>query len=117
MADDSAEHVFRNPNRVSADDPYEVGYFAAVNGLTEDQVRALIKTHGEDVVVLVMAARKLREMRSGPRLDLLSRGATVSQPGWPESRSCLISSGSLSSTSVISSRALPSDLISSSSFA
>ncbi|CDX17346.1 conserved hypothetical protein [Mesorhizobium plurifarium] len=66
MADDSAEHVFRNPNRVSADEAYEVGYFAGVNGITEDQVRALIKLHGEDVVVLVIEARKLREPEQHP---------------------------------------------------
>ncbi|AZO09538.1 MULTISPECIES: DUF3606 domain-containing protein [unclassified Mesorhizobium] len=63
MESDSAERTFRNPNRVSANDPYEVGYFAAVNGLTEEQVRGLIRTHGEEVAVLVREARKLREFQ------------------------------------------------------
>ncbi|CDX56840.1 hypothetical protein MPL3365_250022 [Mesorhizobium plurifarium] len=37
-----------------------------MNGITEDQVRALIKLHGEDVVVLVIEARKLREPEQHP---------------------------------------------------
>ncbi|PBB83319.1 DUF3606 domain-containing protein [Mesorhizobium sp. WSM3876] len=65
MPSDSVEQVFRSPNLVSGDIPYEVSYFAAVNGITEEQVRGLIKLHGEDVAVLVSEARKLREASEG----------------------------------------------------
>lgn len=65
MATDSIEHTFRNPNLVSGNEPYEIGCFAAVNGISEAQVRELIKTHGEDVTVLVAEARKLREAGRG----------------------------------------------------
>jgi hypothetical protein len=35
-------------SRVSASDPSEVRYFAQKHGLTDDQVRDLIKQHGND---------------------------------------------------------------------
>ncbi|TPI13032.1 DUF3606 domain-containing protein [Mesorhizobium sp. B4-1-3] len=57
MADDTAKQDFRDRNRVSADEGYEVEYFAQKVGLSAQQVRELIKTHGNDRGTL---ARKLQ---------------------------------------------------------
>ncbi|MER8370380.1 DUF3606 domain-containing protein [Mesorhizobium sp. M0991] len=60
MADDRSKRDFRDRNRVSADEDYEVEYFAEQNGLTPDQVRQLIKTYGNDRARLTEAAKSLR---------------------------------------------------------
>ncbi|TIX46554.1 MAG: DUF3606 domain-containing protein [Mesorhizobium sp.] len=60
MADDRSKRDFRDRNRVSADEDYEIEHFAAQNGLTPDQVRQLIKTYGNDRARLTEAAKSLR---------------------------------------------------------
>ncbi|MER9829145.1 DUF3606 domain-containing protein [Mesorhizobium sp. M0134] len=60
MADDKRKRDFRDRNRVSADEDYEVEYFAEQNGITPDQARQLIKTHGNDRARLTEAAKTLR---------------------------------------------------------
>ncbi|WP_224679163.1 hypothetical protein [Mesorhizobium sp. BR1-1-9] len=57
----SAQSDVRHPNRISPSDADQLGYFAAVNGLTEQQAQELIQTHGGNLAVLVKEARKLRE--------------------------------------------------------
>nr|WP_245520371.1 MULTISPECIES: DUF3606 domain-containing protein [unclassified Mesorhizobium] len=46
--------------RVSADEDYEVQYFASKYGLTVQQVRDLIQQHGHDQETLEREAEKLR---------------------------------------------------------
>ncbi|WP_376705521.1 DUF3606 domain-containing protein [Mesorhizobium sp. ISC25] len=60
MADDRSKRDFRDRNRISADEDYEVEYFAEQKGLTPDQVRQLIKTYGNDRGRLTEAAKSLR---------------------------------------------------------
>ncbi|RVD55673.1 DUF3606 domain-containing protein [Mesorhizobium sp. M2D.F.Ca.ET.185.01.1.1] len=60
MADDETKRDFRDRDRVSADEDYEVEYFAQKVGLTAQQVRELIAKHGNDRETLERAARKLR---------------------------------------------------------
>ncbi|MER8873369.1 DUF3606 domain-containing protein [Mesorhizobium sp. M0814] len=60
MADDRSKRDFRDRNRVSLDEDYEIQYFAEQNGLTPDQVRQLIKTYGNDRARLTEAAKSLR---------------------------------------------------------
>ncbi|MER8766779.1 DUF3606 domain-containing protein [Mesorhizobium sp. M0968] len=55
MADDKRKRDFRDRNRV-----YEVEYFAEQNGITPDQARQLIKTHGNDRARLTEAVKTLR---------------------------------------------------------
>jgi hypothetical protein len=49
-------------SRVAASDPSEVRYFGKKHGLTDDQVRDLIKTHGNDRKTLEAAVASM----SGP---------------------------------------------------
>ncbi|TIS93844.1 MAG: DUF3606 domain-containing protein, partial [Mesorhizobium sp.] len=55
MADDKSKRDFRDRNRVSADEDYEVDYFARENGVTIEQVRELIKANGNDREALIEA--------------------------------------------------------------
>ncbi|MDG4895532.1 DUF3606 domain-containing protein [Mesorhizobium sp. WSM4976] len=59
MADDKSKRDFRDRDRVSADEDYEVEYFAQKVGLTAQQVRELIKKHGNDRATLERAAKAL----------------------------------------------------------
>jgi hypothetical protein len=43
-------------------DPEQLAYFSAVNGITEQQARELIRKHGDNLAVLVKEARRLREL-------------------------------------------------------
>lgn len=47
-------------SRVAASDPSEVRYFGKKHGLTDDQVRGLIKQHGNDRKTLEEAVAKLK---------------------------------------------------------
>jgi hypothetical protein len=47
-------------SRVSASDPSEVRYFAQKHGLTDDQVRDLIKQHGNDRKTLEEAVSTIK---------------------------------------------------------
>lgn len=57
---ESADSDVRDPNRISTGDPEQLAYFSAVNGITEQQARELIRKHGGNLAVLVKEARKLR---------------------------------------------------------
>ncbi|MER9411340.1 DUF3606 domain-containing protein [Mesorhizobium sp. M0589] len=46
MADDKSKRGFRDRDRVSADEDYEVEYFATKTGITPQQVKELIAKHG-----------------------------------------------------------------------
>jgi hypothetical protein len=61
VADDKTKRDFRDRNRVSADEDYEVRYFAKQHRITPDQVRELIVAHGNDRKKLEREARKLRD--------------------------------------------------------
>ncbi|RWE11574.1 MAG: DUF3606 domain-containing protein [Mesorhizobium sp.] len=60
MADDRTKRDFRDRDRISADEDYEVEYFAQKVGLTAQQVRELIARHGNDRETLEREAKKLR---------------------------------------------------------
>lgn len=59
MADVKTKRDFRDRDRVSADDDYEVRYFAKHHRITPEQVRELISEHGNDRKILQREARKL----------------------------------------------------------
>jgi hypothetical protein len=59
MADDKSKRDFRDRDRVSANDDYELGYFAKKVGLTPQQVRELIRKHGNDRATLEREAKAL----------------------------------------------------------
>ncbi|RWA75271.1 MAG: DUF3606 domain-containing protein [Mesorhizobium sp.] len=60
MTDDERKRDFRDRDRVSADEEYEVRYFAKQQRISPDQVRELIGEHGNDRKTLEREARKLR---------------------------------------------------------
>ncbi|RRH90055.1 DUF3606 domain-containing protein [Mesorhizobium tamadayense] len=60
MADDKTKRDFLDRDRVSADEDYELRHFANKVGLTVQQVRDLIKQHGNDRKTLAREAEKLR---------------------------------------------------------
>ncbi|MER8628531.1 DUF3606 domain-containing protein [Mesorhizobium opportunistum] len=60
MADDKSKRDFRDRDRVSADEDYEVEYFAETAGITTQQVRELIAKHGNRRETLEREARALR---------------------------------------------------------
>lgn len=47
-------------SRVAASDPSEVRYFGRKHGLSDDEVQALIKEHGNDRQTLEAAVAKMR---------------------------------------------------------
>ncbi|RUU98595.1 DUF3606 domain-containing protein [Mesorhizobium sp. M6A.T.Cr.TU.017.01.1.1] len=63
MADDKTKRDFRDRNRVSADENYEVEYFALEMGITPDQVRDLIRTIGNNRAALTQAASALKAQK------------------------------------------------------
>jgi len=60
MADDKSKRDVRDRNRVSADEDYEVRYFAEKAGITPQQVRDLISKHGNDRATLEREAKALK---------------------------------------------------------
>lgn len=60
MADDKSKKGFRDRNQVSADEDYEVEYFAKQEGITPQQVRELIAKHGNNREKLERAAKTLK---------------------------------------------------------
>lgn len=60
MADDKSKRDFRDRDRVSAEEDYEVQYFAKEHGISPEQVRELIKKHGNSRAKLEEAAKALR---------------------------------------------------------
>ncbi|TIS55753.1 MAG: DUF3606 domain-containing protein [Mesorhizobium sp.] len=59
MADDKSKRDFRDRSRISAEDDYEVNYFALKNNITPEQVRELIRKHGNNRATLTEAAKAL----------------------------------------------------------
>ncbi|WP_123151003.1 DUF3606 domain-containing protein [Mesorhizobium delmotii] len=59
MADDKGKRDLRDRNKVSADDDYEVRFFALQNNITPEQVRELIREHGSDRATLTEAAKAM----------------------------------------------------------
>ncbi|MER8467143.1 DUF3606 domain-containing protein [Mesorhizobium sp. M1396] len=59
MADDKSKRDFRDRQRMSGDEQYEVGYFASKFGRTIPEVRELIKKHGNDRETLERDAKAL----------------------------------------------------------
>lgn len=64
MVDDKTKRDFHDRDLVSGEEDYEVEYFAQQNGITPEQVRALIKAHGNSRVRLIEAAKALRGAKS-----------------------------------------------------
>ena len=60
MADDPHRQDNRDRSRVSGSEDYEVRYFADQNGITMDQARELIRTHGNDRAKLNAAAERMK---------------------------------------------------------
>ncbi|CCV05613.1 conserved hypothetical protein [Mesorhizobium metallidurans STM 2683] len=60
MAVDKSKRDFRDRDRVSADEDYEVEYFASKTGITPQQVRELIAKHGNSRATLEQEAQALR---------------------------------------------------------
>lgn len=58
MGDDKSKRDFRDRNRVSVDEDYEVRYFAKQHRITPEQVRELIREHGNDRKRLEREARR-----------------------------------------------------------
>ena len=46
MSDDKSNRGAQDQSRVSADEPYEVEYFARKHGITQAQAREIIEKHG-----------------------------------------------------------------------
>ena len=65
QGEDSMGNTTSDRSRVAASDPSEVRYFGKKHGLTDDEVKALIKQHGNDRKTLEAAVAQ-------------SRGATTS---------------------------------------
>lgn len=61
MADDKSKKDFRDRDRVSADENYEVEYFATKAGITPQQVKQLIAKHGNQRETLEREAKALRK--------------------------------------------------------
>ncbi|CDX12579.1 conserved hypothetical protein [Mesorhizobium plurifarium] len=59
MTDDKTKTDFRDRDRVSGDEEYEVGYLASKFGLSIPQVRELIAKHGNDRDTLEAEAKRL----------------------------------------------------------
>ncbi|WP_367144598.1 DUF3606 domain-containing protein [Mesorhizobium sp.] len=57
MPDDKSKRDFRDRDRVSGDEEYEVGYLASKFQLTIPEVRELIKKHGNDRETLEREAK------------------------------------------------------------
>ena len=60
MPDKTSLRGGRDRQRVSANEGYEVSYFARKHGLTRDQARELIKRVGNDRGKLNAAAEKMK---------------------------------------------------------
>ncbi|MER9655753.1 DUF3606 domain-containing protein [Mesorhizobium sp. M0152] len=59
MTDDKTKRDFRDRDRVSGDEEYEVGYLASKFGLSIPQARDLIARHGNNRETLEREAKAL----------------------------------------------------------
>lgn len=60
MSDDKRNVGQADRSRVSGSEDYEVEHFAEANGISPEQVRQLIKDHGNDREALTAAAARLK---------------------------------------------------------
>jgi hypothetical protein len=60
MADDKTKRSGRDRATVSADEPYEVGYFARKHGISREQAQKLIDKIGGNRAKLNAEAEKLK---------------------------------------------------------
>jgi len=60
MADDKTKQDGRDRSRVSADESYELDYFAEKHGLSRQEARELIERHGNSREALDAAASRLK---------------------------------------------------------
>jgi len=60
MSDDKNNQGGQDRSRVAGEQDYEVQYFAEQNGISVEQARQLIETHGNSRDVLEEAARRLK---------------------------------------------------------
>ena len=60
MTDDLSNRGGGDRSRVSADQSHEVRYFADKHGISEQQVRDLIKEHGNDRQALEAALEQMK---------------------------------------------------------
>ncbi|MER8762878.1 DUF3606 domain-containing protein [Mesorhizobium sp. M0968] len=60
MADDKSKRGPADRSRISADEPYEVDYFAKKHGITQGQAREIIKKHGPSRMKCDVAATALK---------------------------------------------------------
>ncbi|PSC06159.1 DUF3606 domain-containing protein [Alsobacter soli] len=60
MSDDKSKRGHQDRSRVSADEGYEVRYFAEKHGITVAQAEQLIREHGSNRATLDAAASKLK---------------------------------------------------------
>ena len=60
MTDNTTNRGQPDRSRISGDEAYEVEYFARKHGISIDQARDLIKTHGNDRATLDAAAESLK---------------------------------------------------------
>jgi hypothetical protein len=63
MSDDKTKKGGGDRSRVAAGEDYEVRYFAEKHGITPDQVRDLIKRHGNSRDKLEAAAERLAKAK------------------------------------------------------
>jgi len=61
MADDKSKRDFRDRDRVSGTEEYEIEYFAKKHGLSAEQVRGLVQEHGNDRTALEDAAAHMSQ--------------------------------------------------------
>jgi hypothetical protein len=59
MADDKSKRGAPDRRRVSANEPYEVAYFAKKHGISQEDARRIIKQHGSDRDAADKAASRL----------------------------------------------------------
>ena len=58
MTDNKTKLDFRDRDRMSGEDEYEIDYFARALHLTPEEVRYLIRRHGNDRAMLEREAKK-----------------------------------------------------------
>ena len=63
MSDDKTKQGKGDRSRVAAGEEYEVRYFAEKHGITPEQVRDLIKSHGNERAKLKAAAERLAKAK------------------------------------------------------
>jgi hypothetical protein len=60
MTDDKSDRGTQDRERVSAEEPYEVAYFAKKHGISEAQALEVIRLHGPSRAACDAAAERLK---------------------------------------------------------